>query len=129
TAAGVLVLLLVIVIGARVASRELDEERARGLATLRRARESEAELGKARSQLEVASYSRQIALAQQLIAKGDYWEAAQVLGECSPALRQFEHRHLMTVCRGTMRVLDQGGGYSVAFSPDGKQLAAVVPGR
>jgi WD40 repeat protein/serine/threonine protein kinase/tetratricopeptide (TPR) repeat protein len=74
---------------------------------------------------ETARYAIQIGRAQRELQDGNLGRAQEVLADCRPDLRHFEHHHLTTLCR-KMRTF-QGHTTSVlrvAFEPGGGRLAS-----
>jgi eukaryotic-like serine/threonine-protein kinase len=135
-------LAVVILVGAPIAIFLLNQEGKRTLGNLRRALAAEEDakdkLGRAvvaeadalekLGQAQAGRYSLQIAFAQQLVREGDILSAREVLADCPAELRHFEHHYLRALCRGRMRLVHPGSTASVAFSPDGKFVAAVTKG-
>src|SRR5262249_25382061 len=86
---------------------------------------------KARQELEVSAYFRLIALANQRLANYDLAEVHRLLEECPPRLRHWEWYYLRRWYDGTPFVdlpfnTTPTQAWSVAFSPDGRQLAVAL---
>jgi WD40 repeat protein len=102
--------------GAREAQGRLEQEKAR--------------TEHQRLRAETARYAIQLGLAQRAWQENNLLRAREVLGECPVDLRGWEYDYLQSLCRQRMRSLqaDCGSATSVAFSPDGKRLAAAYMG-
>ena len=76
---------------------------------------------------ETSYYAEQIRLASEAIEAKDFIRADELLNECAPELRHWEHRYLSAVCRRNMLTLRGHSGYvhSIAFSPNGATLASI----
>ena len=74
------------------------------------------------------SYFHRIALAQSELSVNNLGRALQLLDECPEDLRDWEWHYLQRLCRVEPVTLHgQGGGVrGVAFSPDGRSLAAAT---
>ncbi|HQU44692.1 MAG: hypothetical protein B7Z73_06845, partial [Planctomycetia bacterium 21-64-5] len=74
-----------------------------------------------------ASYIKTIALAYRDVLDGDVNHALQLLQGCGPEQRRWEWHYLTRICRGSFRRLSAGAANvtDLAFSPDGKYLAAL----
>jgi WD40 repeat protein len=72
------------------------------------------------------SYFHRIALAQRELSANNLGRALDLLDECPPDLREWEWHYLQRLCRvDPLIFLGQGQGIrGVAFSPDGRRLAA-----
>jgi eukaryotic-like serine/threonine-protein kinase len=118
-------------------TRQLEAEQGRTLTAL------EGEKA-ARGALEVEERATQEALGQEREALYGYrialahreWRANHVgraeflLGECPDSLRRWEWHYLKRLCHADLRTLPCGGDVdAVAFSPDGKLVAAAGVGR
>ena len=76
---------------------------------------------------ETSYYAEQIRLASEAIEAKDFIRAEELLNDCAPELRHWEHRYLSAVCRRNMLTLRGHSGYvhSTAFSPNGATLASI----
>ncbi len=75
---------------------------------------------------EARGYALQLGLAQRELQANDPARALQVLAECRPGLRHFDHRYLSALAGRRMLVLpgQMSPATGVAFHPDGRRLAA-----
>ena len=71
------------------------------------------------------TYFNRIMLAHRELSADNLGAALEQLTNCPPDLRQWEWNYLMRLCRVEPRILQTTTEvYSVAYSPDGSQLAA-----
>ena len=72
-----------------------------------------------------AQYSVQIGLAQRDLLENNFVDAEDLLDGCAMDLRGWEHRYLWTTMRKRLVLCAHTSeSYAVAFSPDGRQVAA-----
>jgi WD40 repeat protein/tRNA A-37 threonylcarbamoyl transferase component Bud32 len=75
--------------------------------------------------LELNLYFSNITLADRELSADNLGRAQKLLDECPPALRQWEWSYLTRLCRVEPAILRAPAGVlSVAFRPDGEQIAA-----
>lgn len=80
---------------------------------------------RAKEDLRRDGYFHRIALAHRELSSDDLFRASELLGECPDDLRSWEWHYLSRLCREDSLVLRNGTEVnSVAFSPDGRHLAA-----
>ncbi|SIO58316.1 WD40 repeat [Singulisphaera sp. GP187] len=80
---------------------------------------------RAKEDLRRDGYFHRIALAHRELAADDLLRASELLGECPEDLRAWEWHYLKRLCREDPLILrDEAEVNSVAFSPDGRFLAA-----
>jgi WD40 repeat protein len=75
---------------------------------------------------EARGYALQLGLARRELQAHDPARALQVLDDCRPGLRHFEHRYLAALARRRMLALPEATAVAtgVAFHPDGRRVAA-----
>jgi WD40 repeat protein/serine/threonine protein kinase len=101
----------------RQAREKADEER-------KRAEEEKQRAVEQRERAERLVYYGKIALAQREWQDNDVAYARSLLDACRPDLRCWEHAYLRRLCESNQHTLHAGPVSSVAFGPDGKQLAS-----
>jgi WD40 repeat protein len=74
-------------------------------------------------------YAQRIALADREWLANHVDRAEQLLAECPPARRSWEWHYLSRLCHQELRSFDAGDSFGVAFSPDGKHIAAASVSR
>ena len=76
--------------------------------------------------VERESYHALTSLAQRRIAERDFDRARELLAACAPKYRNWEWGWLQLKCHQDLETLrgHSDGAWSVAFSPDGRYLAA-----
>ena len=84
----------------------------------------ESELSLARS--EDRLYLNRIALAERYWSSNDVARAEEVLDECSPERRHWEWGYLKRLFHSETRSFP---GYQALYTPDGRSVATLVPGR
>src|SRR5262249_23827193 len=83
-------------------------------------RQTQAALAKAEHNL----YLNHIALAARELSAHHVDRAERFLDQCPARLRTWEWHYLKRQCHQELWTLPKVGGFGVAFSPDGKQLAS-----
>jgi WD40 repeat protein len=103
---------------------EADFEKGVALQAKQRAEDKTTEANQNLRKVEAARYAIQIALAYREWQDNAIEEATDVLESCAPDFPAWEHAYLRRLCRGS-RLTVQGPSFlSVAFSPNGKWVAA-----
>ena len=113
-----------------VALRSLEGEQKKTRDALEQATRANDGLAKALAELRAekeTAYLQRIALAERLLLANNHERSGQLLDECLPQSRQWEWHLLRRRCQGQKGLAlgpHPSAANALAFSPDGKQLAA-----